>query len=120
MTHTVVDDSGPPVINSPKKQYARYGKNGHVECNVRSLPKPDSISWLKDGQPMDLDKLERYKAQFSSPDRPVWLQECGRSKKKVTNLSVLTSCPFLGHAAESRTNWRKSWPWSSASWRVCS
>ena len=50
---------GPPVINSPDTQYARYGSDGFVECDVRALPKPDSITWLKDEKPLDLANMKR-------------------------------------------------------------
>ncbi len=57
---TVLPPVGPPKIRSDRKQYARYGKMGRVTCDVHSLPKPESITWLRDGQPIDVKTQERY------------------------------------------------------------
>ncbi len=54
--------SGPPVIKSATNQYAKWGHLGMVECEVRSLPKPESITWMKDGLPLDHESFDRYRS----------------------------------------------------------
>ncbi|KAL8589034.1 hypothetical protein ACOMHN_055047 [Nucella lapillus] len=46
--------NGKPSIRSEKQQYAAEGEKGQLECIARSVPKPEHMVWLKDGQPIDI------------------------------------------------------------------
>ena len=54
MSHT-----GPPQVVSMDKQYAKFGELGTVECSIESVPEPTSITWTRDGQPLDWANLDR-------------------------------------------------------------
>ncbi|XP_076438716.1 kin of IRRE-like protein 1 [Babylonia areolata] len=56
--------NGKPSIRSEKQQYAARGEKGQLECIARSVPKPDRMVWLREGQPIDLDDSSgRFSAQ---------------------------------------------------------
>jgi len=70
--------TGTPVIVSSSQQSARRGTKAVIECLVKAIPPPHSVTWTKNGQPVSVDAMPRY-----SPSR-------------ATKLSGLLSLRFLG------------------------
>jgi len=52
--------NGTPIIVSSGQQSARRGHTAVIECLVKAIPPPHSVTWTKNGQPVDVDSMPRY------------------------------------------------------------
>jgi len=52
--------NGTPIIVSSGEQSARHGATASIECLVKAIPPPKTVTWTKNGQPVDFDSMPRY------------------------------------------------------------
>ena len=52
--------NGVPIIVSDRDQSARHGDVATIECLVKAIPPPKAVTWTKNGQPIDFDRVPRY------------------------------------------------------------
>ena len=52
--------NGEPIIVSNAEQTGRRGATANIECLVKAIPPPETVTWTKNGQPVDFDNMPRF------------------------------------------------------------
>jgi len=56
--------NGAPIIVSSAEQSARREDTANIECLVKAIPPPNTITWTRNGQPVDFDRTPRYENNY--------------------------------------------------------
>ena len=54
---TTIFLKGNPKIQSSGMQQGLIGDTVHIQCEVSSIPEPDKITWIHNGQVINISKL---------------------------------------------------------------
>jgi len=52
--------NGAPIIVSSREQSARHGDTASIECLVKAIPPPKTVTWTKNGRTVDFSYMPRY------------------------------------------------------------